>query len=209
MPSAPISPRKTPRQARARATVAAIEEAAAHILTHGGVDALTTNLVAARAGVSIGSLYQYFPTKEAILAELLRKLRREHLHDLERAAQQGGDDLRSTTTRMIRASIAHHTEAPELARALEAAESHLPLDAESEALKTQISAIWTATLSTHALPDPSQAAFDLAALTHGMVTRAVQAGERDWDNLAARVTRAALGYLHLCTQDDHQPTQQP
>jgi AcrR family transcriptional regulator len=63
--------RKRPSQARAQVTVAAILEATAHILAETGYDALSTNRVAARAGVSIGSLYQYFPSKEALVAELV------------------------------------------------------------------------------------------------------------------------------------------
>jgi len=65
-----IAPRKRPTQERAQATVEAILRACAHILGAEGYDAVTTNAVAARAGVSIGSLYQYFPSKEAMVAEL-------------------------------------------------------------------------------------------------------------------------------------------
>src|SRR5258706_778849 len=50
--------------------VDAILDAAARILVDRGYDAFTTNRVAAGAGVSVGSLYQYFPNKEALLAEL-------------------------------------------------------------------------------------------------------------------------------------------
>lgn len=64
------SPRKAPTQARSKSTVDAIVRAAAHILRTRGWEALTTNAVAKRAGVSIGSLYQYFPSKEAIVAAL-------------------------------------------------------------------------------------------------------------------------------------------
>ncbi len=59
--------RRRPRQERSRALVEAILEAAALLLARHGRDALTTNAVAMRAGVSIGSLYQYFPNAESIL----------------------------------------------------------------------------------------------------------------------------------------------
>lgn len=65
--------RKSPRQPRARATVAAIVEAAARILAEQGPKGLTTNGVARRAGVSVGSLYQYFPNKHAVLRALLER----------------------------------------------------------------------------------------------------------------------------------------
>jgi AcrR family transcriptional regulator len=59
--------RRTPRQKRARASVEAILEAAARILEAEGMEALNTNRIAERAGVSVGTLYQYFPNKGAIL----------------------------------------------------------------------------------------------------------------------------------------------
>ncbi|MGF6417192.1 AcrR family transcriptional regulator [Stenotrophomonas sp. AN71] len=65
-----ISSRKQPRQARSSDLVAAILEAAAQVLKHEGAPRFTTARVAERAGVSIGSLYQYFPNKAAILFRL-------------------------------------------------------------------------------------------------------------------------------------------
>jgi AcrR family transcriptional regulator len=66
----PALRRVTPRQARARASVEAILEAAAQILEAGGESAFNTNAVAERAGVSIGAVYRYFPDKRAILVAL-------------------------------------------------------------------------------------------------------------------------------------------
>jgi len=66
------TPRKPPRQERSRETVRAILEAAARVFEEQGVAGATTDRIAERAGVSIGSLYQYFPSKEAILATLGR-----------------------------------------------------------------------------------------------------------------------------------------
>jgi AcrR family transcriptional regulator len=71
--------RKQPRQARSRATVHAILRAAAQVFAARGYAGTTTNHIAARAGVSIGSLYEYFPSKDAILVALLE----EHLAEGE------------------------------------------------------------------------------------------------------------------------------
>lgn len=76
--------RRIPRQARAAETVAAILEATAQVLEAGGLAALTTNAVAARAGVSIGTLYQYFDGKDAILLELARREMTETVNRLAR-----------------------------------------------------------------------------------------------------------------------------
>ena len=66
-----LAPRKKPLQARSAATVQAILQAAAHILETDGLAACSTNAVALKAGVSIGSLYQYFPSREAITKALI------------------------------------------------------------------------------------------------------------------------------------------
>jgi AcrR family transcriptional regulator len=65
--------RRNPQQARARETIAAIVEATAQILERDGREGLNTNRIAERAGVSIGSLYQYFADKDAILLALARR----------------------------------------------------------------------------------------------------------------------------------------
>lgn len=71
-------PRKLPSQARSRDLVDAMLTATARVLCEEGADALTTNRIAEVAGVSIGSLYQYFPGKEALLAGVLeRELERD------------------------------------------------------------------------------------------------------------------------------------
>ena len=69
-PSASISSRKQPRQARSAELVAAVLEAAAQVLAKEGAQRFTTARVAEKAGVSVGSVYQYFPNKAAILFRL-------------------------------------------------------------------------------------------------------------------------------------------
>jgi AcrR family transcriptional regulator len=67
------TPRKAPSQERSRLTVEAILDAAAHVFEANGYSAGTTNRIAERAGVSIGSLYQYFPNKDAVLVALTER----------------------------------------------------------------------------------------------------------------------------------------
>lgn len=69
----PIAPRKLPSQSRARASVNAILQAARSIIIDKGFENASTNYIAEVAGVSIGTVYQYFPRKEAILAALLEQ----------------------------------------------------------------------------------------------------------------------------------------
>lgn len=67
------APRKKPRQERSAATVDAILDATARVLCRTGYDRASTNRIAIAAGVSIGSLYQYFPSKEALVAALAER----------------------------------------------------------------------------------------------------------------------------------------
>ncbi|MBL9099851.1 MAG: TetR family transcriptional regulator [Myxococcales bacterium] len=76
----PHEPRKSAKQQRSRFTIDAILEATARIVDQVGLDRATTNRIAELAGVSVGSLYQYFPGKEALLAALIE---REARRDLE------------------------------------------------------------------------------------------------------------------------------
>lgn len=92
--------RKAPRQARARATVEAMLDAAAHILGARGWAGITTNAVAETAGVSIGSLYQYFPNKLA----LVEAVRRRHLDEVL-AVLRAAADLATSRGRRIAALV--------------------------------------------------------------------------------------------------------
>jgi AcrR family transcriptional regulator len=76
-------PRRQPSQARAQHTVNAIFEATAEVLTHEGEEQLSTNRIAERAGVSIGTLYQYFSTREAIVAAMMERHRLTTMTALE------------------------------------------------------------------------------------------------------------------------------
>ncbi len=110
-PKDPAKPRRSPVQARSRATVEAILEAAACILRERGWEALTTNAVAERAGVNIGSLYQYFPNKQAITAELQRRHAekvREAMAQAVDAVHEAEEDPEAAVLGMVKAAIALH-----------------------------------------------------------------------------------------------------
>ncbi|MCP5019901.1 MAG: TetR/AcrR family transcriptional regulator [Ketobacter sp.] len=80
-----LKEKKSPRQARSKATVEAIIQASAQLLEEEGYAALTTNGVAERAGVSIGSVYEYFPGKEAIVAAVATQLVEVSLQKMQAA----------------------------------------------------------------------------------------------------------------------------
>jgi AcrR family transcriptional regulator len=68
-----LKPRKTPVQARSTQTVEVILQACIQVLMDGGLERLTTTRVAQRAGTSVGSIYQYFPNKQSLLAAVLER----------------------------------------------------------------------------------------------------------------------------------------
>lgn len=109
----PKPQRRQPRQARALATREAIFEAAAQILETEGEAGFNTNRVAERAGVSVGTLYQYFADKQAILAGIAF---RENAAVRARLAEEAGDGV-SARRLAVRAQIAILADRPATRRA--------------------------------------------------------------------------------------------
>ncbi|WP_312808700.1 TetR/AcrR family transcriptional regulator [Agrobacterium cavarae] len=109
--------RKEPKQARSRVTVEAIVEAGARILAEEGWAGFTTNRIAEVAGVSIGSLYQYFPDKLA----LVDAIRHRHLSDsmeVMRRVRADGISPEQFATQLVAAVVAIHSIHPGLHRVL-------------------------------------------------------------------------------------------
>lgn len=110
------SPRRRPRQARAQATVDAIVKATARVLVDEGYDRASTNRVALAAGVSIGSLYQYFPSKEALVAALVE----DHIAKMQSALTQSlggaatGATLEARAKQLVRGVITAYRVDPQL-----------------------------------------------------------------------------------------------
>jgi AcrR family transcriptional regulator len=112
--------RRRPLQERGRATVDAILEATARLLVEQGFSKLTTNRVALLAGVSIGSVYQYYPSKEALLAALIERHSDEVYAALERPILEidRGACVRDVVRSAIRGMMASHRVSPALHRVL-------------------------------------------------------------------------------------------
>ncbi|MCI4589954.1 TetR/AcrR family transcriptional regulator [Sphingobium sp. BYY-5] len=80
----PLKPRKSPVQARSQVSIAALHVATIQILTRDGLARCTTTRIAARAGLSVGSLYQYYPNRDALLMAVLGR----HLADMADTVEQ-------------------------------------------------------------------------------------------------------------------------
>ena len=120
MPRRPRTiPRKAPRQGRSQATVQAILDATARILVAGGYDRASTNRIALAAGVSIGSLYQYFPSKEALVASLVER----HIDQMtavihKKLAELEHADITTAAREIVGAMLDAHLVDPKLHKVL-------------------------------------------------------------------------------------------
>ena len=191
-------PRKRPRQARSVATFEAILEAAARILESLGFAGFNTNAVAELAGVSIGSLYQYFPSTDALIVELIRRERANLSNHIVGAIQQhDAADVNEKLKLIIEAAVQHQLSRPQLVRTLEFASELIGKDFEESQLQheleTMISNLFIRSNISHA----QTVAQDVIALSKGMINAAGIAGESDLNHLQQRVEKAVFGYLGL------------
>ena len=140
------------RQARSRATVEAIVEAAAQILARDGWDRVNTNAIARRAGVSVGSVYEYFANKQAILDTIIDR----HLTRGEEVLREGAELVDADTgpaavvRLLVEGFVTVHRDDPQLHRALS---SEVPLSKRQrdriDAVREQAVALVTAALAGH------------------------------------------------------------
>ena len=119
--ASPLTPRRMPRQQRSAATVDALLEAAARVFREQGYRRATTNRIAEVAGASVGSLYEYFPNKDALLAALARR----HMHEglalaarVLEGASSGQADLATLAQGGLQAMLALHERDIDLHRIL-------------------------------------------------------------------------------------------
>ncbi|MDB5709042.1 MAG: Transcriptional regulator [Sphingomonas bacterium] len=187
--------RKTPVQPRAHVTIEQIIEAAAQVIEERGLLGYNTNAVAARAGVSIGSLYQYFPGKDAIMLALARRETKALRSDIYDARLDAGS--REALIRLIDAAVRHQLRRPTLARVIDLEEERLARDAD-ETVAHALREAFDGALrrpGMRRLAETALAVDDLIAIVTGMIDAAAMRGERDAPALARRVRAAAFGYL--------------
>lgn len=124
-------------------------------------------------------------------------MRRDMLSDLI-SAQRSADinNLFEVISALVNASIKHHLRTPELTEILEQAEAQLPMDAETQALKSNMFQLILGVLKRHKIVQAETVAQDVIAMCHGIVDAAIAAGERDFDIISHRLRRAAVSYVN-------------
>lgn len=197
----PTSARKTPSQARSKATVDTILDAAAQVFEVWGYAGGTTNRIAERAGVSIGSVYEYFPNKDAVVVALAdRELEREREEILKVLDGSPRKSLTALLRQFVETIVSFHARSPALHRILfdeaeHPPETHACVLRFEESLAHALERALRERRTT--VPDPDLAAHLVVqtaeSLAHRFVLRGIH--ELDQDAFVEEVTRLLARYL--------------
>jgi AcrR family transcriptional regulator len=198
-------PRKQATQERSRATVDALVEATARILVREGFDKASTNHIAETAGVSVGSLYQYFPSKEALVAAVIDRHHEDLMNVVRGAlAEVATLPIQQGVRNLVRAAVDAHRVDPKLHRVLA---EQIPRTGKLESVEVfnrEAHALFRAYLQSHIDEfrpiDLELAAFvcvtSIEALTHTAVLHhSEMLSETAIEKLVDEATRLVVRYL--------------
>jgi AcrR family transcriptional regulator len=197
-------PRKNASQDRSRATVDALVEATARILVREGFDKASTNHIAERAGVSVGSLYQYFPSKEALVVAVIERHHQEIMQVVRRAlAEVASLTMEQAVRKLVATAVQAHRIDPELHRVLA---EQIPRTGKLEKVETfnrETYALFRAWLGNHRKEfravDLDLAAFvcvtSIEALTHTAVLHHADMSADTMRKLVDEATLLVVRYL--------------
>jgi AcrR family transcriptional regulator len=204
-PKALLEPRKSPVQARSHASVDAILEATIQVLLNVGKERLTTTKVALRAGVSVGTLYQYFPNKSALLQAALRR----HMDEVTEAIalvcrQQRGETLQAMATALITAFLQAKMRDAKTSVALYSVSSDVDGARIVQELGIKSNKAIVAMLKTSSeqlTTDPQLVASMLQGAMAGVSRRLLESGapEKHFDTLREELILMACAYLNACS----------
>jgi AcrR family transcriptional regulator len=199
------NPRKEASQERSRATVDALVEATARILVREGFDKASTNRIAQEAGVSIGSLYQYYPSKEALVVALIDRHNREIMQVVRGTlAEVAAQPVEEAVRTLVAVAIRAHRIDPKLHRVLTEQIPRTGRLEKVEAFNREIYALFRAFLEDHRdelrTVDLGLAAFvcvtSIEALAHTAVLHCSEKlSDEAVGTLVDETTRLVVGYL--------------
>lgn len=206
MASKPLTtPRKQASQERSRATVDALIEATARILVREGFDKASTNRIAEEAGVSVGSLYQYYPGKEALVAAVIDRHDQEIMQLVRGAlAEVTLQPVEKAVRRLVAVAIEAHRIDPKLHRVLAEQIPRTGSLENVEAFNRQTYALFRAYLEAHSnelrMVDLGIATYvcvtSIEALAHTAVLHhAGMLSDKAVETLIDETTRLVVGYL--------------
>lgn len=197
-------PRKEGSQERSRATVDALVEATARILVREGFDKASTNRIAAVAGVSVGSLYQYFPSKEALVAAVIERHQQEIMQVVRgELAEAANQPIEQGVRTLVAVAVKAHRVDPKLHRVLAEQIPRVGRLEKMETFNRENYALFRAYLERHReeirAADLALAAFvcvtSIEALTHTAVLHHEIVSDEATEALIDEATRLVVGYL--------------
>lgn len=201
----PTKPRKHASQERSRATVDALIEATARILVREGFDKASTNRIAEVAGVSVGSLYQYYPGKEALVAAVIDRHNQDIMRVVRAAlAEVASQPVEKAVRTLVAVAIEAHRIDPKLHRVLAEQIPRTGRLENVEAFNRETYALFRAYLDGHRdevrMVDLGLAAFvcvtSIEALTHTAVLHSSEKlSDETVRTLVDEATRLVVGYL--------------
>ena len=198
------NPRKNASQERSRLTVDALLEATARILVREGFDKASTNRIAEVAGVSVGSLYQYFPSKEALVAALIDRHNRPVMQAIQgELAEALKLSMEEAVRRLVSIAVKAHRVDPKLHRALTEQIPRVGRLENVEFFNRQYYVLFENYLKSRrgelSVTDLGLAAFvcvtSIEALTHTAVLHRKMVSAEEVDALIEQGTRLVVGYL--------------
>jgi AcrR family transcriptional regulator len=200
-----LEPRKSPVQARSAASVDAILEATIQVLLSVGKERLTTTRVALRAGVSVGTLYQYFPNKSALLQGALKRHLDEVTEAIERVCrEQKGNTLQHMATALITAFLKAKMRDAKTSVALYSVSSDVDGAKILQHMGIRSNKAIVAMLATACEPlrkDPQLVASMLQGAMAGVSRRLLEssAPEKQFDTLHQELIFFVCAYLEACS----------
>jgi len=204
--SALLEPRKSPVQARSAASVDAILEATIQVVLSVGKERLTTTRVASRAGVSVGTLYQYFPNKSALLQAALKRHLNEVTEAVEQACrEQEGKSPQNMATALITAFLNAKMSHPKASVALYSISSDVDGATIVKQMGIRSNHAIVAMLATAPEPltkDPQLVATMLQAAMTGVSRRLLESPtpEKQFETLRRELIFFASAYLDACSE---------
>ena len=191
-----LAMRKEPRQARSKATVEAIVQAGARVLGDQGWAGFTTNKVAEVAGVSIGSLYQYFPDK----LSLIEAVRSHHFEDVLRVIRKAMDrekPMRQFAEALVDGMIDAHLEHPALHRVmLDEVPGHADARAAHDSFRAEYLSRYAAAIAPYRrIAKRQRIAEVLSSAVEGVIHNAARRGELKAPELKRELVHLICAYL--------------
>jgi AcrR family transcriptional regulator len=205
-PQSTLEPRKSPVQARSAASVEAILKATIQVLLKVGKERLTTTRVAARAGVSVGTLYQYFPNKGALLRGALQR----HLDEIGAVIEtvcreQAGASLEKMATTLVTGFLDAKMKDPKASVALYLVSSDVDGARITREMGQKVSRAIAAMLASareELKRDPEVVSSILQGAMNGVSRRLLESAspEVDYERLRNELVFLVCGYLRACSE---------